>query len=85
MNQCCLCGRYAEDVDLLMPGAYGCVCSDCAEQAYNISKEYMGKGKAKHIDMATVHTPQEIYDYLNQYVIGQETAKKCLSVAGYNH
>ena len=85
MNQCCLCGRYAEDVDLLMPGAYGCVCSDCAEQAYNISKEYMGKGKAKHIDMATVHTPQEIYDYLNQYVIGQETAKKCLSVAVYNH
>jgi ATP-dependent Clp protease ATP-binding subunit ClpX len=85
---CSFCGRHASEVDLLMPGAEGCICSDCAEHANEIANEYLNKNKkTKSADLVLddVPKPQEIMAYLNQYVIGQETAKRYLSVAVYNH
>lgn len=85
---CSFCGRGASEVDLLMPGAEGCICSDCAEHANDIANEYLNKNMstgAKDIELNDVPKPKEIMAYLNQYVIGQETAKRYLSVAVYNH
>ena len=85
---CSFCGRSAADVELLMPGAEGCICNDCAEHANEIANEYLNKQKAtsaKDVQLDDVPKPQEIMAYLDQYVIGQETAKRYLSVAVYNH
>ncbi len=85
---CSFCGRSDSDVELLMPGAEGCICSDCAEHANEIAKEYLNKKSAKgaeDIELGSIPKPNEIMQYLDQYVIGQETAKRYLSVAVYNH
>ena len=85
---CSFCGRSSREVDLLMPGINGCICSDCAAQAYEISREYLaekGKDKVKDIDINDVPKPVAIKEYLDQYIIGQERAKKYISVAVYNH
>lgn len=85
---CSFCGRYDSEVELLMPGAEGCICSDCAQHANEIVQEYFNKKKSSttgSIDINDVPKPEEIMAYLNQYVIGQETAKRYLSVAVYNH
>ena len=83
---CSFCGRSSREVPLLMPGMSGCICSDCAAQAYEISREYFAeKNKVKDIDIKEVPKPVEIKDYLDQYIIGQERAKKYISVAVYNH
>lgn len=83
---CSFCGRSAREVDLLMPGINGCICSDCAAQAYEISRNYFAeKNKVKDIDITEVPKPVEIKEYLDQYIIGQERAKKYISVAVYNH
>ena len=85
---CSFCGRSDSEVELLMPGAEGCICSDCAEHANEIAKEYLNKKSAKSaedIELGSIPKPNEIMQYLDQYVIGQETAKRYLSVAVYNH
>lgn len=85
---CSFCGRSDSEVELLMPGAEGCICSDCAEHANEIAKEYLNKNSAKgaeDIELGSIPKPNEIMQYLDQYVIGQETAKRYLSVAVYNH
>ncbi|MCF0178458.1 MAG: ATP-dependent Clp protease ATP-binding subunit ClpX, partial [Bacteroidales bacterium] len=62
---CCLCGRTAAEVELMMPGLDGCICNECAEQAYLISKEYLKKKDlAQDIDLKKIPKPQEINDYL---------------------
>ena len=87
---CSFCGRAASDVRLLIPGQDGCICSDCAEQANEIVKEYFHE-ESKHFEakakesIKEIPTPQEIKEYIDQYVIGQDDAKKYLSVAVYNH
>ena len=80
---CSFCGRGADEVELLMPGLNGCICNDCATQAFEISKEYFNQhgAKADAIDIATVPKPAEINAYLDQYIIGQEWATKYISVA----
>lgn len=85
---CSFCGRSDSEVELLMPGAEGCICSDCAEHANEIAKEYLNKKSAKgaeDIELGSIPKPNEIMQYLDQYVIGQDTAKRYLSVAVYNH
>ncbi len=83
---CSFCGRGEEEVNLMITGVDAYICDDCARQAYEIVKselDYNQKHKeGKKLDLKK---PQEIYEYLNQYVIGQEQAKKTLSVAVYNH
>ena len=88
-KQCNFCGRGEREVRLLITGINGYICEDCAKQAYQIVKESGFDGvkeeqtspKAKK----KVPKPREIKDYLDQYVIGQDEAKRFLSVAVYNH
>ncbi len=85
---CCLCGRDASQVPLLIRGEYSAICSECAQRAYEYSLEFMDKKKAKNKEtFASMRLlkPAEITARLDEYVIGQEEAKKFLSVAVYNH
>lgn len=88
-TRCDFCGRDSTEVDLLVPGPLGAsICSDCAAQAHMLASEYLRGHKpstAQKFKMAQIPKPQEIHDYLDQYVVGQESAKKFLSVAVYNH
>ena len=71
-----------------MPGMNGCICNECAERADQLAKEYldkMYKTESPDIDFKTLPKPSEIKEYLDEYVIGQDDAKKYLSVAVYNH
>ena len=88
--RCSFCGRSQSEVELIMPGLNGCICNDCAEQANELAHEYLAKARktaanAVSESLKDIPTPKEINDYLNQYVIGQDSAKKYLSVAVYNH
>ena len=72
----------------MLPGMNGCICNECAERAVELSHEYlqqMAKSRLTDLDMDSLPKPDEIKAYLDQYVIGQETAKRYLSVAVYNH
>ena len=89
---CSFCGRAEKDVNFLITGLNGFICDQCAQQAYQIVCEAGmgpgGKGKRKSkfdVAMSDVPKPMEIKDYLDQYIIGQDEAKKYLSVAVYNH
>lgn len=89
---CSFCGRAEKDVNFLITGLNGFICDQCAQQAYQIVCEAGmgpgGKGKRKSkfdVAMSDVPKPIEIKDYLDQYIIGQDEAKKYLSVAVYNH
>ena len=88
-KQCSFCGRSERDVRLLITGVNGYICEDCAQQAYQIVQENLlssstGKKDGRKEEKA-VPKPKEIKDYLDQYVIGQDEAKRYLSVAVYNH
>ncbi len=85
---CSFCGRADSEVMLLLPGVSGFICNDCAERAHEISKEYLQQSDHKgaaDIQLDQLPKPEEIKNFLDQYVIGQEQAKKYLSVAVYNH
>ena len=72
----------------MLPGMHGCICNDCAERAVELSREYldkMSRATLSDLDMDTLPKPEEIKAYLDEYVIGQETAKRYLAVAVYNH
>ena len=85
---CNFCGRNEREVRLLITGINGYICEECARQAYNIVQEqFSGPArKTAGADMLKkIPKPREIKDYLDQYVIGQDEAKRYLSVAVYNH
>ena len=88
MKKCCsFCGRSDQEVKLLISGINGYICEDCAAQAYQIvqtSGLKAGKADGK-FSLTKVPKPREIKEYLDQYVIGQDEAKRYLSVAVYNH
>ncbi len=87
-KKCNLCGRTEDQVRLLITGVDGCICEDCAAQAYQIAMANgYGPGVKKEPDFKTkrIPKPKEIKDHLDQYVIGQDEAKRYLSVAVYNH
>ena len=86
-KECNFCGRGERQVKLLITGLNGYICEDCARQAYQIVKESGLDGKAKDTfkPKDNVPKPREIKAYLDQYVIGQDEAKRFLSVAVYNH
>ena len=85
-NTCSFCGRQGKDVPLLINGLNGHICSDCAEQAHQIVLEAMkGKSASKQTDWKHVPKPKEIKAFLDQYVIGQDDAKRYLAVSVYNH
>ena len=85
---CSFCGRSSKEVDLMLPGLNGCICNECAERAVELSHEYLKKMsdmKLSDIDLESLPNPVQIKEYLDQYVIGQDTAKRYLAVAVYNH
>ena len=85
MDKCSFCGRHKRDVNLLIAGVSGHICDSCVDQAYQIiQEESKTKGDFK-VDGLKLLKPLEIKNFLDQYVIGQEEAKKFLSVAVYNH
>lgn len=91
VNKCCLCGRTEQEVTLLA-GLEGHVCTECIEQAHQMVQEYFlqsdKKGKKKKpagANWKNLPKPREIKDYLDQYIIGQDAAKRYLCVAVYNH
>ena len=92
---CSFCGRSEKDCTLLITGLNGFICDSCAKQAYEIVVEAglgpegnKGAGKAGaafDVALSDVPKPTEIKKYLDEYIIGQDDAKKYLSVAVYNH
>ncbi len=85
MERCSFCGREKKDTNLLISGISGYICDHCIEQAYGIMKEEL-KGKSSlNVNDIQLMKPTEIKKFLDQYVIGQEEAKKYISVAVYNH
>lgn len=86
-DHCSFCGRSQQEVKLLITGVSGNICDACVEQAQLIINEELALKNKKPAAGAgfTLRKPREIYDFLEQYVIGQEQAKKLLSVAVYNH
>ena len=89
-KQCSFCGRSDREVKLLITGINGYICEDCAQQAYQIVKEQgydkaSGRDSNAKFSLKRVPKPKEIKEHLDQYVIGQDEAKRFLSVAVYNH
>ena len=85
---CAFCGRKASEVRLLIQGIDAEICDNCAEQAHAIVKEQFGAHKRNQdFDLKgfTLKKPAEIKNFLDQYVIGQDEAKRTLAVAVYNH
>jgi ATP-dependent Clp protease ATP-binding subunit ClpX len=81
------CGRSEKEVPLLLQGMDACICSDCIKLAGDYMRDYdrnssSGKPLGK---IESLYKPKEIHEFLDQYVIGQDRAKKLLSVAVYNH
>lgn len=97
--KCSFCGKEPSFTDILVPSPLGdaYICSDCVDQIEGLLKDYFneeepakgapkGKKSAKETPSAKeIPTPRQICEFLNQYVIGQDDAKKYLSVAVYNH
>jgi ATP-dependent Clp protease ATP-binding subunit ClpX len=90
-RRCSFCGRSEDEVELLLEGPDGAICNDCAEIAHKYVKDSLNPGGSDNKSRSTVKAPEfklkpkDITDYLDQYVIGQEEAKKSLAVAVYNH
>ncbi len=85
-DKCSFCGRSRKQVHVLISGVSGFICDNCAAQAYEIAKEATKQlGLQEAQKPLQLRKPEEIKNYLDEYVIGQDEAKKYLSVAVYNH
>ena len=85
-NECSFCGRNKSEVSVLISGQNGFICDFCIEQAHNIIEEQnSNKPVVSNNNLAEMKKPREIKEFLDQYVIGQNQAKKQLSIAVYNH
>lgn len=85
MDKCSFCGRDKRDTNLLIAGISGHICDSCVEQAYAIVQEEIKKSQQFDINTIKLLKPKEIKKFLDLYVIGQDDAKKHISVAVYNH
>ena len=90
-NRCSFCGRSEDEVALMLTGLNGFICDECVRQAEHIVRENLGSkvnvktGSTAGLDMDDIPKPRDIKAFLDQYVIGQDSAKRYLSVAVYNH
>lgn len=87
-NHCSFCGRGENEVGFLISGMEGQICNECVEQAFQIIEEQTKlekKAKNENLNLSELPKPKDIKVYLDQYVIGQDDAKKYLSVSVYNH
>jgi ATP-dependent Clp protease ATP-binding subunit ClpX len=85
MDKCSFCGRSRKEVNLLIAGLQGFICDHCVEQAQTIVNEEIKSHTSSKFDTVNLLKPPEIKHFLDQYVIGQDMAKKVISVAVYNH
>ena len=91
MKKCSFCGKSENQAQLLVTGINGCICDSCITQAYtilqssNLYADNSKKAKDKNAKAKRVPKPMKIKEYLDEYVIGQDEAKRCLAVAVYNH
>ena len=79
------CGRSESEVPLLLQGLDSCICSDCVKLCHDYIKNMQPTSVPAHGRLEKIMKPKEIHAFLDQYVIGQDRAKKLLSVAVYNH
>ena len=89
-NHCSFCGRSEHEVRLLLSGINGFICNDCLTEGARVCKEALHEAEyanaaAQETELLPAPKPKEIKEYLDQYVIGQDEAKRFLSVAVYNH
>ncbi len=84
-DHCSFCGRPASQAGMLLSGLNGFICQDCATQAGLLFKEHGLKKNSFEIQSSDIPKPSEIKAFLDQYVIGQDMAKRVLAVAVYNH
>jgi ATP-dependent Clp protease ATP-binding subunit ClpX len=84
-EKCSFCGRDKQEVKLLITGENGQICDQCSEQAYLIAQEETKKKGKFDLPGAKLMKPRDIKAFLDQYVIGQDEAKKVLAVSVYNH
>jgi ATP-dependent Clp protease ATP-binding subunit ClpX len=85
MDKCSFCGRTKKEANMLIAGLEGHICDHCIEQAHSIMNEELSNKKNPAFDTINLLKPIEIKNFLDQYVIGQDMAKKIISVAVYNH
>lgn len=85
IDKCSFCGREKKEVDLLIAGIDGHICDRCADQAHSIIQEEVKKDDSFDLNSVKLLKPKEIKEFVDQYVIGQEHAKKILAVSVYNH
>jgi ATP-dependent Clp protease ATP-binding subunit ClpX len=84
-THCSFCGRSKKETNMLIAGLEGHICDHCVTQAYTIVNEDTITQKSKYTQNFKLLKPVEIKRHLDQWVIGQDEAKKILSVAVYNH
>ena len=87
-RHCSFCGRSEEELELLLTGIDGHICNECAERAKEMVDLALASQKPSddvEEELGALPTPKEIKTYLDEYIIGQDAAKKYLSVAVYNH
>ena len=92
--RCSFCGEPADSSEVMIPGAFGScyICSSCVDHIHDAVEEFrqeqkrgLKQGSAAGFDLQSVPKPKEICEFLDSYVIGQDAAKRFLSVAVYNH
>ena len=87
-RHCSFCGRSEEELELLLTGIDGHICNECAERAkemVDLALSSQNPSDDVEEELGALPTPKEIKTYLDEYIIGQDAAKKYLSVAVYNH
>lgn len=90
-KRCSFCDRVESEVNILFTGIKGNICDTCTENAHHLLQETMNdsskkkKNSKEELKKHKIYKPKEIYEFLNNYVIGQDSAKKVMSVAIYNH
>jgi len=84
-ERCSFCGREKREVKILIAGLDGNICESCIQQAQSILQEELSGERAADIPDFNLLKPVEIKKHLDQYVIGQDEAKKVIAVAVYNH
>jgi len=85
MEKCSFCGRTKKEVNVLIAGVSGHICDSCIEQAHTIIAEETKEKESFNLNDIKLLKPIEIKSFIDQYVIGQDDAKKVLAVAVYNH
>ena len=84
-NNCSFCGRPESETQLLLAGINGFICDECVSRAHQLLNEEMAHRSKSQVPDFKLLKPLEIKNFLDQYVIGQDAAKRVLSVAVYNH